>query len=171
MPNGIATRLLGICVLFAAAHLIRAGGVPEVMYPAAKYKMLDNFEAHTLQKADKAYSQKSYRLAAKLYDQFILEYTKSKATPYALARKGRCLQHDNKKFKAIKEYDEVLDYFPDDVYFATAALYYKGECYWQAQEFKQAYLAWAEIAEDEEYRKQPWAGTALKRFPSCSVPL
>ncbi len=139
-------------------------GVPEVVYPKSKFKMLDNFEGHQLSKADKAFAGKNYRLAAKLYDQFILEYAKSKAVPYALCRKGRCLQKDNKKYHAIKEYDEVLDYFPDDVYFATAALYFKGECYWQAQDYKKAYIAWKEIAEDEEYRKQPWAGTALKRL-------
>ena len=87
----------------------------EVTYPSEKFKLLDTFEAHVLNKADKVFGLKKFRLAAKSYDSVILEFPKSKAIPYALLRKGRCLQLDNKRFDAIKEYREVLDYFPETV--------------------------------------------------------
>lgn len=143
----------------------------EAHYPSAAYKRLDTFEAHELAKADKAYAKNQYRQAAKLYNAFILEFPKSKAVPFALLRKGRCLQRDNKKYKAIKEYEEVLDYFPDDVAFAAPALFYKGECYWQNQDYKKAMIAWAEMAADEDYRKNPLAGTALKRLADNQMKL
>ena len=134
----------------------------EVTYPSEKFKLLDTFEAHVLNKADKVFGLKKFRLAAKSYDSVILEFPKSKAIPYALLRKGRCLQLDNKRFDAIKEYREVLDYFPDDVSYAAPALYYTGVCHQRNGDIDKALKAWAEMAADVEYRKHYLAAPALK---------
>ena len=42
---------------------------------------------------------------------------------------GRCLHQLEKRNAAIKAYQDVVDYFPDDVRYAAAALFYIGECH------------------------------------------
>ncbi len=163
----LAALLLGFCGL--AVPLATRAGVPEVHYPARMYKMLDSFEEHQLRLAEKTFAKRNYRLAAKQYDQFILEFPRSKAVAYALLRKGRCLQFDNKRYAAIEEYEEVLDYFPDTIEFAAPAKYYIGECYWLSEDYVKAYKAWAEMADDEDYCKHYLAGTALKRLADNMV--
>ncbi|NBU11794.1 MAG: hypothetical protein EBS84_22820, partial [Proteobacteria bacterium] len=49
-----------------------------------------------------------------------------KATSYAILRKGRSLQLLDKRFEAIKIYQEVLDFFPNDIKYAAPALYLIG---------------------------------------------
>ena len=117
-------------LLWGLLPLTAGAEVPEVIFPAERRKLLEQYEDFQLQKADKSYLVNNFRLAEKEYDKFLLEFPKSAAIPYVLARKARCMQRDNRKYEAIKQLKELLDYFPDDVVFATAALYYQGTCYW-----------------------------------------
>ena len=164
--------LLGSLTCFAG--VLRAD-LPEVTYPEADFKKLDTFEAHQLNQADKTFSTAenaarhrqnkkaydNYELAAKQYDQFILEFPRSAAIPYALLRKGRCLQLANKRFKAVEEYEEVLLYFPNQVRYAAAALYYQGDCHAKNGDIEKALVTWAKMAEDVDYRKHYLAGAAF----------
>ena len=127
----------------------------------ARWKMLDTFEAYALQKADKSFAGKEYTKAGAEYKTFIVEFPRSKAIPYALLRRGRCKQLVDKRFEAIKLYEEVLDYFPDDVNEAAAALFYLGECEHTNGNLVEAMKAYAEIAEDEEYRQHKLAAGAI----------
>ena len=157
-PFSAAMAFPLVCLLAAANNV----SAQEVSLPSDAFKKLDTFEAHVLNKADKSFNGKSYRLATKEYDSFILDYPKSKAVPYALLRKARSTHLDNKRFEAIKQYQEVLDYFPDDVRYAAAALYYTGLCHQQNGDIDKALKAWAEMAEDVDYRKHFLAAPAMK---------
>src|SRR5262245_44152694 len=126
-----------------------------------EFAKLDTFEAHTLGKADKVFNERNYKQAGAEYDSFLLEFSKSPATPYALLRKARCLHYDGKRYEAIKEYTEVLDYFPNEIKFAGAALYYTGLAHWENGEIEKAMKAWAEMAEDKDYSKHPLAASAI----------
>jgi tetratricopeptide (TPR) repeat protein len=156
-----------------AAATARAGLDPnaEVNFPDQAYERLDPFEAHSLKQADAAFpndrkqrSVKTLREAAAAYDAFIVEFPRSKAVPYALLRKARCLHLEEKRFEAIKAYTEVLDYFPNDLPFAAPALYYIGEAHWQNGDEDEALKAWAEMAEDEDYAKSRFAATAINQL-------
>ncbi|MBI2192488.1 MAG: tetratricopeptide repeat protein [Planctomycetes bacterium] len=148
--------------LFLAAGLLaRAAWAQEVTFPSEDFKKLDTFEGHMVSNADKLFDQQQYRRAAAEYDSFLLEFPKSKALPYALLRKARCLHLDNKRFDALKEYQEVLDYFPDSVLYAAAALYYTGACHAENGDVEKAMKAWAEMAEDADYSKHFLAAGAL----------
>ena len=133
----------------------------EIIYPIEQFKKLDTFEAHVLNKSDKVFSKREFRLAAKSYDSFVVEFPKSKAIPYALLRKARCLQKDNKRYEAISEYQELLDYFPDEVHFAAAAKYYIGSCHHKNGDLHKALKTWAEMMEDVEYRLHYLAAPAI----------
>ncbi len=133
----------------------------EVQYPEAGWTRLGTFEAHSLSLADKAFKDRKYREAITLYDAFIAQFMDSAALPYALMRKGRSLQHDGKRFEALREYAEVLDYFPNNATFAGAALYYTGQVHWENGAIEPAMRAWAQMAQDQDYRRHRLAAYAL----------
>ncbi|MCH7728465.1 MAG: tetratricopeptide repeat protein, partial [Planctomycetes bacterium] len=151
-----------LCVFFAS--VAATAQTKEILYSNDEFKKLDTFEAHSLAKADRVFGKKEYKRAAAEYDSFILEFPKSKAIAYALLRKGRCLHLAKKRFLAIKEYDEILDYFPNDVKYAAAALYSIGQCHWENGDEEKALKAWADMAKDVDYRKTRLAAKAIKQL-------
>jgi len=168
------SRHLSFVACLAAALVVllplsAAGGpkkknVKEVSLSADELKRLDTFEGHTLAKADQAFNKDQYRQARAEYDSFILEFPRSKLIPYALLRKGRCAELDDKRFKAIADYKEILDYFPNNVKYAAAALFHLGDCHWDNGDIDKALKAWIELAEDKEYRKEPLGAFAINHL-------
>jgi len=169
-------------VAIAAAALLAAAAVSGLAAPRRKqagplgvdlsdeeFRKLDTFEAHAMARADKVFGQGDYKRAASEYDSFILEFPKSKAIPYALLRKAQCLQQLKKRHKAIEEYTEVLDYFPNAVKYASAALYYTGLCHWENGDEQKAMRAWARLAQDKDYNTQPLAADALNQLADYLV--
>ncbi len=146
---------------FAVASFAVAQNLPEVTISGDDFKRLDAFEAQQMQAADKAFADRNYRQAAAAYEAFVQQFAKSYAAPYALLKKGRSTQLDGKRFEAIRIYEELLDYFPDDIAYAAPALYYIGECHWQNGDVKEAMKAWAEMADDVDYSKNYLAAPAL----------
>jgi len=122
---------------------------------------LDTFEGVTLDKADKVFAAKDYPRALAEYDAFIVQFPESKVTPYAILRKGRSLQELQKRFEAIKVYQEVLDFFPDDVKYAAAAQFRIGQCHSENGDVEKAMKAWLALADDADYAKEPLGAAAL----------
>jgi len=133
----------------------------EVVITEADFKALDTFEATLLAKADRLYASREFRTAVAEYDLFVVENPRSTAVAYALLRKGRSQMGDNKRGEAIRTFREVVDYFPDAVLYAGAALYYQGVCYFENGLRKQAVIAWKKMVTDPEYLKHVLAGPAL----------
>lgn len=142
----------------------------ELTMPPEQFKRLDQFEAHSLKKADDTFGKAIQapanrgvllQQASKEYDAFIKEYPKSIAIPFALFRKARCLHLDDKRFQSLKAYNEILDYFPNDVQYAAPALYLIGQANWESGDKLEARKAWAEMAEDKDYCRHPLAGDAI----------
>lgn len=142
----------------------------EVAYPNEAFAKLDTFEGHRLNQADKTFNQKNYRQATAEYDSFILEFPKSAALPYALFRKARSLQLDGKRFEAVRQYNEVLDYFPNEVPFAAPASFQIGQCHVDNGEVEKAIKAWAKMADDKDYSKHPLAAQAINRLAGYVAP-
>ena len=136
----------------------------EVYFSNEEFKRLDRFEAHALEKADRAYKEGKFHQAGAEYESFLQEFPRSLATPYVLLRKGRCLHNDDKRNVAIRQYNEVLDYFPNEVRYAAAALYYQGMAHWENGDEDKAMKHWARMARDKEYRKHPLAAGAINRL-------
>ncbi|MBM4143933.1 MAG: tetratricopeptide repeat protein [Lentisphaerae bacterium] len=157
-----------VLALSTALSFLAAGAclaeTPEASLTAEDFAKLDTFESVVLKKADKAFASREYRSAAAAYDSFLQQFPRSGATPYALLRKGRCLQLDNKRFDAIKVYNEVMDYFPNVVAYAGAALYHVGDCHRLNGDILEAIKAWAEMARDVDYRKHVLAADAINQL-------
>jgi len=158
--RALACRL---CFLFLAATVPlsaqRAG--EEITFPAEAYKMLDTFEALNLEDADKLYNKKDYRGAFAAYRAYSFEFPKSRSMSYVLLRMGRCLHQLEKRNAAIKAYQDVVNYFPDDVRYAAAALFYIGQCHGQNGDEDKQTAVWARMVKDKDYVSQPNSGTAL----------
>lgn len=133
----------------------------EIGLPAEKFSKLDTFESVNLEDADKLFKAGDFQGAYAGYKAFSFEFPKSKALPYVQLRLGRCLHKLDKRNAAIKAYQDVVDYFPDDVAYAAAALYYIGECHGQNGEADKQTATWARMVKDDGYVSQPNSGSAL----------
>ena len=155
-PRPLLYGLMGITAVLAQERADQ-----EILYPGDAFARLDTFEGLNLQDADNLYIQKDYKGAFAAYRAYSFEFAKSKALPYVLLRMGRCLHRLEKRNAAIKAYQDVVDYFPDDVRYAAAALYYIGECHGQNGDDDKKLATWARMVKDDEYVAQPRSGTAL----------
>ncbi len=141
----------------------------EVMMPDEEFKRLEEHEARTLSQADRTFAAREYPAATAAYDSFIMEFPRSRAVPYALLRKARSLHRDNKRFEAIREYNEVLEYFPNRVPYAAPALFYMGQAHLENGHEENALRTWRRMVEDSEYVKHPLAAGALNRLADALV--
>lgn len=155
LPTFCAWLLAGACV--SAQN--QAG--QEIIYPGEAFAKLDTFEGVNLEDADKLFTAGDFQGAYAAYKAYSFEFPKSKAVPYVQLRLGRCLHKLDKRNAAIKSYQDVVDYFPDDVAYAAAALFHIGECHGQNGEAEKQTAVWARMVKDDGYVTQPNSGTAL----------
>lgn len=160
---------LCVCVIALTPSLLFAQADGEVMYPNEAFAKLDTFEGHSLNKADKVFNQKNYKQSIAEYDAFILEFPKSAALPYALYRKARSLQLNNKRHEAVKQYTELLDYFPNVVAYAAPSSFQIGQCHFDNGDVEKAMIAWAKMADDADYAKHPLAARAINQLAAHLV--
>jgi TolA-binding protein len=165
-----------MALAFAGAFLAASIHAPraiaqEMTYSSEAFAKLDVFEGNNLTKADKAFAAKQYRQALAEYDSFLLEFPNSAAVPYAIYRKGRSLQMDGKRFEAIKQYNQVLDFFPNEVTFAAASLFQIGKSHWDNGDQEKASKFWSRLADDKQYSRQPIAAAAINDLAGYLVTL
>lgn len=158
----IKIAFLGLGLALLLAHIAsaqRAGD--EITLPAETFKKLDTFEALNLEDADKLYIKKDFKGAFAAYKAFSFEFPKSRATAYVLLRMGRCLHQLDKRNAAITSYQDVVNYFPDDIPHAAAAMFYIGQCHGENGDVDKQTAVWARMVKDDGYVTQPNSGTAL----------
>ena len=155
--------VLGILAAALAGRISTAAdkASDELVYPSEDFARLDTFEAVAVEDADKLFGKKDYRGAYAAYKAYTFEFAKGEALPYVLLRMGRCLHLLGKRNTAIKAYQDVVDYFPDDVRCSAAALYYLGQCHAQNGNEAKSLATWARLVKDKEYVAQPRSGSAL----------
>ncbi len=175
LPPGL--RAMCLAALALAVAVPRPGHAENGDYPEPGYQgweNLRNFEERTLRKAEEAYvaaadkgkgkqAEKLWKHAATQYNLFIEEYPEAApdVTAYAVYRQGRCWHNYFKYNTARQHYDDVHEFFPNQVPYATAALFFKGLSFKQESADDKAMQAYAQIAKDPQYRKQPLAGYAI----------
>ena len=160
-------RMLTLLSLLAASALAaraqdRAGH--ELQYPPKDFAKLDTFEGLNLEDADRLFNKKDYRGAYSAYKAYTDEFAKGRALSYAILRMGRCLHLLKKRNAAVRVYQEVVDYFPNDVRYAAGALYHMGQAHLENGDEKKCLATWAKMVKDKDYAKQPNSGTALEHL-------
>ncbi len=165
----------------------------EIELTSAEYAKLDSFEMQILKRADTVFGEalklreqadyfervrsvqqasekrvdanRTFVRAATEYESFIVENERSAAVPYALLRKARSLHLGDKRFMAMKLYEEeILEFFRNNPKIAAAALYYLGLAHWENGDLGAAMKAWKQLADDKEYSKQPLAADAINKL-------
>ena len=139
----------------------------ELVYPSKDFAKLDTFEAVAVEDADKLFGKQDYKGSYAAYKAYTFEFARGDALPYVLLRMGRCLHIVDKRNTAIKAYQDVVDYFPDEVPYAAAAMYYIGECHAQNGNEAKSLATWARLAKDKDYVSQPRTGSALASLASA----
>lgn len=161
---GCSWRLLAamlLTVLPAGRADADAWWESEINLADADGKQLDPFEMRRLNEANQSFKDRRFREAAVQYEAFGKEFPRSLAVPYAILRKGRSLQFDLKRGEAIKVYNDLMDYFPDQVAYAAPALFYVGECQIDNGNREAGLKVWKELADDKDYRTHWIAAYAL----------
>jgi len=153
-----------LVLLMAFAH---GAGAQEIQYPSQDFARLDTFEAVAVEDADRLFADEDYVGAYAAYRAYSIEFAQGQALPYVLLRMGRCLHMAGRRNTAIRAYQDVVDYFPNDVRYAAAALYYIGQCHAQNGNEQQSLAVWANMVRDEDYVGQPNSGTALIALASA----
>lgn len=149
--------------LFPDRGFIALSPRPDYEVPDYPTNSLPEAEATLQGEADKHFARKEhkeYELAAAAYDSLVLKYPKSKAVPYTLLRKGRCYQRGKRIDAAIAAYNEVLDYFTDEVGYAAPARLYVAQCQYAKGNVKEATKAIAELRADKDFGKHEAAACA-----------
>jgi tetratricopeptide (TPR) repeat protein len=153
--------LLILVTLSSSISSSRADAREEISYPAKAYSKLDTFEALNLEDADKLFNKRDYKGALAAYHAYSTEFDRSPALAYVLLRMGRCLHLLGKRHAAIKAYQDVVDYFPDNVPYAAGALFHMGEAHGQNGDTAKQTAVWARMVKDDQYVNEPKSGSAL----------
>ena len=157
-----ALALLLVCL---SALITRPSAAEqEVVLSQSDLQSLERFEATNLLRAEKAFNAKSYDQAAIEYDAFASDFPNSPLIAYAELRKGRSLQLDQKRNKAIKVYNELIDANKESVNYAGAALYYMGECHFDNGDMELAVKSWRRMVDNPGYNKTFLAASAINRL-------
>ncbi len=158
------SRHLLTCAIAALATAGLGHADPEPTFPAHEREELPEREAEVLNQADRQFAARQFPAATASYDAFIMEFPRSRAVPYALLRKSRSLHLDNKRVAAIREYNEVPEYFPNQAAYAAPAIFYMGLAHAENGHMDQARRAWRRMVEDFEYVEHPLAAEAMNRL-------
>ena len=129
-----------------------------------RYRGLNVFERAQYDKAANLYKKGSYRAASSEFEKFKIQFPDSSVLPYVIFMRARCLHEAKVRHKAIKVYNEVLDYFADEVEYAAPALFFLGVAHIDNGDVRKGMEFMVEMVEDEEYQKHPLAAGALRRL-------
>lgn len=129
-----------------------------------RYKQLTVFERAQVDKASELFRQKNYRTAASEFEKFKIQFEDSSIIAYVLFMRAYSLHQAKDRNAAIKYYNEVLDYFGDEIGEASAALYHLGMAHLDNGDVRQGMEAMQEMADDEDYQKHPLAAGAIRRL-------
>jgi len=132
--------------------------------PVARYRTLDVFQRAQYDKAAKLLQENSFQAAASEFEKFKVQFPDSPALAYVLFMRGYCLHQAKTRNQAIKIYNEVLDYFSEEVSDAAPAKYFMGLAHLENGDIRQGVACLKQLLTNESYAKHPLAGSALARL-------
>ena len=132
--------------------------------PAARYQKLNPFERRQYDKAAALVEKRSYPLAAEEFEKYKAEFPDSSMLPYMIFMRGYCLERANNRITAIKVYQEVVDYFPDNVEDCAAALCSIGAAHLLNGDTLKGVKALQSLVGDPRYKDHPLAAGAFRRL-------
>jgi len=127
-----------------------------------RYAKMSVFERGQYDKSAKLFETGDFLAAASEFEKFKAQYPDSSNISYILFMQGLSQHSAKNRNKAIKIYNEVLDYFGDSIADAAPALYYLGQAQFENGETTSGMKSFQEMADDEDYRNHPLAAGAIR---------
>lgn len=128
-------------------------------------KGMSTFERAQYTKAMNLLNKNENRAAASEFERFLVQYKNAKEVlPYIVFLHAYSLHCAKDRNKAISVYNEVLDFYPDEVAVAAPALYYRGVAHFDNGDYAKGMLSMKELMDDEEYCLHPVAAHAAMRL-------
>jgi len=158
-----------VAALLACVVATQAFAAWEWQLSTKRYMGMNAFERAQYTKAKKQCEAKQYRAAAAEFEKFKIQFDDSDYIPYVVLMRGYCLHMAKERGQAIRVYNEVMDYFPDKIEDASAALYHLGLAHLENGDDRKGILAMKEMAEDEDYSKHPLAAAALTQLANNHI--
>lgn len=153
-------------LLIATQAIMAAGASADSQWTwelsKARFQRLDPFERAQYQKAADLFRRENYRAACSEFEKMKMQFPDSEALPYAVFMHARSLHEAKHRNEAVKAYNELLDYFADEVWVAAPALYYLGMAHLDNGDVRKAMEIMQEIADDEEYAGHAIAAGAFR---------
>lgn len=128
---------------------------------AEQIKDMNQFQRVQYNKALDLLRKDQFRAAATEFERFIIQHNDSDVLPYMIFMRAYSLHRAKDRNQAINVYNEVLDFYPDEVNAAAPALYYRGVAALDNGDYSAGIKSMKELVDDEEYRTHPVAATAL----------
>ncbi len=154
--------LASIAAVLLSGPAAQANGNWEWELNKERYKRLNAFERAQYNKAKKLFEDKQYRAAAAEFEKFKIQFADSSVLPYVIFMRGYSLHKAKDRNRAIKTYNEVLDYFGDQIDDAAAALFHLGIAHFDNGDDRDGMAAMKEMADDEDYSRHSLAAGALR---------
>ena len=132
--------------------------------PNKKFIKLNVFERAQYKKAYNLVKKGNYKAAVDEFEKFKHQHPDNSQMAYVLFMKAYCLHQAKQRNKAIKTYNEVLDFFGDDVLYAGAALYFMAQAHFDNGDIKSGLKTLKEMAEDKDYQKHALAAGAFRHL-------
>lgn len=79
---------------------------------------------------------------------------------YSLFMQAMSQRHAGDRHTAVKTFTEVLDFFPDEIWLAAPALYFRARTHFDIGDAGKGYVDFKDMLADEDYAKHPLAGDA-----------
>ena len=151
-----------LILLLLPSWLCGAQKVFDLELPQKKFIKLNVFERAQYKKAYALVVKRNYKAAIDEFEKFKQQYPDNSQMAYVVFMKAYCLHQAKQRNKAVKVYNEVLDYFGDDILYAGASLYYMAQAHFDNGDIKSGLKAFKEMAEDEDYQKHALAAGAFR---------
>lgn len=124
-------------------------------------KEMNTFERTQYTKAMTMFNDKQYRAAASEFERFLIQFNDAQnSVPYIIFMRAYSLHLAKDRNKAISVYNEVLDFYPDEISVAAPALYYRGIAHFDNGDYAKGMQSMKELLDDPDYRLEPVAANA-----------
>lgn len=132
--------------------------------PADRYQAMNMIERRQFDAARKRYKGKQFKAAAAEFEKFKVHFPNSPALAYAVLYQGLSLHGANFRHKAIRVYQEVIDYFGADVDPAAKAQFQIGLAHADNGDDRRSLAAMKQLADHEQWSKHALAAGAIRRL-------
>lgn len=132
--------------------------------PTDRYQAMNMIERRQFDAARKRYEAKQFVSAAAEFEKFKVQFPSCSALPYAVLYHGLSLHGGNYRHKAIRVYQEVIDYFATDSDPAAKAQFQIGQAYHDNGDDRRSLLAMRLLADHKIWSQHAIAAGAIRRL-------